>query len=669
MNKTDELQQKYLELLSEKYPTIAAASTEIINLEAILNLPKGTEHMLSDIHGEGDQFFHILKNGSGAVRRKIEEVFGNTISLHARRQLATIIYYPEEKLRLIKKDMSSQEELDEFYRVTLNRLLRVCRHAQTKYTRSKVRKALPADFAYILEERSYEQADVTNKEAYYNEIINTIIRIGKADDFIVELSELIQRLTIDHLHIVGDIFDRGPDAAAIMDKLMEYHSVDIQWGNHDELWMGAASGSPCCIANVVRISARYGNLDTLEDDYGINMIPLSNLARSVYGDDPCTVFKIKHVEREEMSVGQIEEELEMKMHKAISIIQFKLEGQLIMRHPEWHMDDRMLLDKMDLKKGTIMCYGKEYPLLDTNFPTVDPNDPYKLTDEEQEVVDHLIASFRNCERLQRHVQFMFTQGSLYLVYNDNLLFHGCMPFDDKGEFREVTLQGRTMHGKELFDYLESCARQGYYYPEGSPEKQYGMDIQWYIWCNADSPLFGKKKMATFERYFIAEKETHEEYKDIYYKLIEDEKTCDKIMIEFGLDPKHAHIINGHVPVRTKKGESPIKGNGKLLIIDGGFSKAYQGTTGIAGYTLIYNSYGLRLVTHMPFKSREEAIREETDIHSDTQIVHLTHSRRLVADTDRGKQIKKEIADLEQLLAAYRNGTLHEKNGRKDDSLY
>ena len=658
MLKMDEMQMRYLKLLSEKYPTIAAASTEIINLEAILNLPKGTEHALSDIHGEDEQFFHVLKNGSGAVRAKIEEEFGNSISSKDKKQLATIIYYPEQKLQLIEKE---EEDLEDFYKMIFNRLIRVVRRAQLKYTRSKVRKALPKDFAYIMEELIYVNSDALNKEAYYNEIIHTIIRIGRAKEFIIALSNLIQRLVIDHLHIVGDIFDRGPGAAAIMDHLMAYHSVDIQWGNHDVLWMGAASGHPACIANVIRICARYGNIDTLEDDYGINMMPLANLAQQMYGDDPCDLFHIHHVDRQAVQISKIEENIEEKMQKAIAIIQFKLEGQLIQRRPEFHNKDRLLLDKINYEKSTSTIDGKEYPLLDNHFPTIDPADPYALSPEEQDVMDRLTHAFMKCEKLQRHVQFLFSKGSLYLTMNDNLYYHGCVPFNEDGTFRKVHLNGKSLSGKALYDFVEAWIRKGYYSEEGSEDKAYGQDIMWFTWSNVNSPVFGKEKMATFERYFINEPSLREERKDYYYQLINDEKICRKILVEFGMDPDISHIINGHMPVKFKKGESPIKGNGKLLIIDGGFSKAYQSTTGIAGYTLIYNSYGLRLVTHEPFQSLEKAIIEETDIKSDYMLVARAVKRKMVADTDRGRQMKKDIDNLEELLKAYRSGLIREKH--------
>lgn len=657
METKEELRLRYLELLSEKYPTIAAASTEIINLQAILSLPKGTEHALSDIHGEAEQFFHVLKNGSGAVRSKIDEAFGNELSIKDKKVLATIIYYPEQKLKLM---MAEEENKEDLYKTIFSRLIRVCQHCQTKYTRSKVRKAMPEDFRYIMEELIYEQADVANKEAYYNEIINTIIRIGRAKEFIVALCNLIQRLVIDHLHIVGDIFDRGPGAPAIMDRLMNYHSVDIQWGNHDILWMAAASGHPVSIATVIRISARYGNLDTLEDEYGINFMPLAQLAQTYYQDDPCSLFNIHHLDREKDGVGLVEERLNEKMHKAISIIQFKLEGQLMERRPEFGMEERRLLHRVDYEKGTINLYGKEYKLLDTNFPTIDPKDPYKLNEEEELVMERLIHSIITCEKLQRHAAFLFTHGNLYLRMNNILYYHGCIPMNEDGSFKELELYGKKYSGKALCDYLESWSRKGYYSPEGSKEKELGRDLMWYIWTGANSPLFGKDRMATYERYFLAEKETHEEHKDPYYKLYENEEICDKILVEFGMDPENCHIVNGHVPVKTKKGEKPIKGNGKLLVIDGGFSKAYQPTTGIAGYTLTYNSYGLKLITLEPFESVEKAVREETDIHSESRLVATVDKRMLVADTDRGRELKKDEEHLEELLAAYRGGLIRQK---------
>ncbi len=649
----DEQYLKYLKLLAKQYPTIAKASTEIINLASILNLPKATEHFLTDIHGEYEQFLHILKNGSGSVRRKIEEEFANTISQRDKRSLATLIYYPEEKMELILKE---EENLDDWYKITLYRLIQISKHVTSKYTRSKVKKALPSDFAYIIEELIQEKEEVHDKDAYYNQIILAIIRTGRAKECIIAFCYLIQRLVVDHLHIVGDIFDRGPGAHIIMDTLMNYHSVDIQWGNHDIEWMGAAAGNLACIANVIRISARYGNLDTLEEGYGINLIPLATFAMNVYAEDPCSCFDI-HYNKDIYNIHDLE--LDRKMHKAISIIQFKLEGQLIQRRPEFGMESRLLLDKIQFETGTIRIDGKEYHLEDSYFPTVDPKDPYRLTEEEVTVVERLKSAFLQCEKLQKHVRFLFSKGSLYLTYNSNLLYHGCMPLGKDGTFRKVKIKGKEYSGKGLYDVLESWARKGYYREEG-PEKEFGKDIMWYIWSNENSPVYGKTKMATFERYFIKDKEVQSEKKNYYYQLIEKEEVVNQIFKEFGLDAEHSHIINGHMPVELKKGETPIKCGGKVLIIDGGLSKAYQSKTGIAGYTLIYNSYGLRLVSHEPFESKEMAIAKESDIHSETMVVERVSRRRSVADTDAGKEIEESIIDLSNLLSAYRDGTIREK---------
>lgn len=649
----DEQYLKYLKLLAKQYPTIAKASTEIINLASILNLPKATEHFLTDIHGEYEQFLHILKNGSGSVRRKIEEEFGNTISQKDKRSLATLIYYPEEKMELILKE---EENLDDWYKITLYRLIQICKHVTSKYTRSKVKKALPQDFAYIIEELIQEKEEVHDKDAYYNQIILAIIRTGRAKECIIAFCYLIQRLVVDHLHIVGDIFDRGPGAHIIMDTLMHYHSVDIQWGNHDIEWMGAAAGNLACIANVIRISARYGNLDTLEEGYGINLIPLATFALNVYADDPCSCFDI-HYNKDIYNIHDLE--LDRKMHKAISMIQFKLEGQLIQRRPEFGMESRLLLDKINFETGTVLIDGKDYHLEDSFFPTVNPQDPYRLTEEEEAVMERLKSAFLQCEKLQKHVRFLFSKGSLYLTYNSNLLYHGCIPLGKDGTFRKVKIKNKEYSGKGLYDVLESWARKGYYREEG-PDKEFGKDIMWYIWSNENSPVYGKTKMATFERYFIKDKEVQSEKKNDYYQLIEKEEVVNQIFKEFGLDAEHAHIINGHMPVELKKGETPIKCGGKVLIIDGGLSKAYQSKTGIAGYTLIYNSYGLRLVSHEPFESKETAIAKESDIHSETMVVERVFRRRSVADTDAGKEIEETIIDLSNLLSAYRDGTIREK---------
>lgn len=646
------LEERYLERLSQLYPTIAKASTEIINLQAILNLPKGTEHFLTDIHGEYEAFSHVLKNGSGSVRRKIDDVFGNTMSSREKQTLATLIYYPKEKMDRIKKE---EENMEDWYKITLYRLIEICKCAASKYTRSKVRKALPADFAYVIEELITEKADISDKESYYNAIVSTIIRIGRAEEFIIALSELIQRLTVDHLHIVGDIFDRGPGPHIIMDKLMEYHSIDIQWGNHDVLWMGAAAGQRGCIANVIRICARYGNLDILEDAYGINLLPLATFALNVYKDDPCECFQLKadsgHTPGEKL--------MNIKMHKAISIIQFKVEGQIIKKNPGFKMEKRNLLHHIDYEAGTIELDGKTYELLDKNFPTIDPKKPYALTKEEEDIMERLERAFLNCEKLQRHMRFLLNKGGLYKVYNNNLLYHGCVPLNEDGSLKNVRIYGHSYKGKGLYEVLESYVRKGFYALDGK-EKERGKDMMWYIWLSENSPLFGKDKMATFERYFLAEKETHKEKKNPYYCLLENEKVVDRIMDEFGLQNECRHIINGHVPVKTKNGESPIKCGGKVLVIDGGFSRAYQKETGIAGYTLIYNSYGLILAAHEPFESTEAAIEKESDIHSDSIVVKRVLERKLVGDTDIGKDLKEQIEDLECLLEAYRSGKIAER---------
>lgn len=646
------LEDRYLERMSQLYPTIAKASTEIINLQAILNLPKGTEHFLTDIHGEYEAFAHVLKNGSGSVKRKVDEVFGNTLSSRDKRALATLIYYPREKMDQIKKE---EPNMKDWYKITLYRLIEVCKSTASKYTRSKVRKALPDDFAYVIEELITVRSELNDKESYYNAIINTIIDIGRAEKFIIALSELIQRLIIDHLHIVGDIYDRGPGPHIIMDKLMEYHAVDIQWGNHDVLWMGAAAGQRGCIANVIRICARYGNLDILEDGYGINLLPLATFAMNTYENDPCKCFQLKaNLNR---SVKELE--MDIKMNKAISIIQFKVEGQIIKKNPEYHLESRNLLHHIDYEKGTIEIDGKAYELLDTNFPTIDPKDPYALTKEEEDVMERLEQAFLNCEKLQRHMAFLLNKGGLYKVYNNNLLYHGCVPLNEDGSLKSVQLYGKTYKGKSWYEVLESYVRKGFYAVDET-EKERGKDIMWYIWLNENSPLFGKDKMATFERLFIADKETHEEVKNPYYHYLENEEVVDSILKEFGLEGDEIHIINGHVPVKAKKGESPIKCNGKVLVIDGGFSKAYQSQTGIAGYTLIYNSYGLLLIAHEPFESAEAAVQNESDIHSERTVVERVVKRKLVADTDNGKHIKEQIEDLKILLEAYRSGKITQR---------
>ena len=646
------LEEKYLERLSELFPTIAAASTEIINLQAIVNLPKGTEHFLTDIHGEYEAFAHVLKNGSGSVKRKIDDVFANTMSSRDKQTLATLIYYPREKMARIRDE---EPNMDDWYKIMLYRLIEVSKRAASKYTRSKVRKALPKDFAYVIEELITEKSGMTDKGSYYNSIISTIIRIGRAEEFIVALCELIQRLVVDHLHIVGDIYDRGPGPHLIMDKLMEYHSVDIQWGNHDILWMGAAAGQKCCIANVIRICARYGNLDILEDGYGINLLPLATFAWKQYAKDPCECFKLKGSD----NCKPQEKELNMKMHKAISIIQFKVEGQVAEIYPEFGFKKRNFLDKINYEEGTVRIDGKDYTLLDDYFPTIDPKDPYRLSDEEEEIMQRLVSAFQNCEKLQRHMRFLLNKGSLYKVYNSNLLYHGCVPLNEDGSLKNVNVYGKTYKGRSLYDVMDSYVRKGFFAMDPE-ERRKGRDLMWYIWQGADSPLFGKSKMATFERYFLGEKELWKEKKNAYYELLENEKVMNGILAEFGMDLEISHIINGHVPVKTKNGENPVKCGGKVLVIDGGFSKAYQKETGIAGYTLIYNSYGLILAAHDPFESTEAAIEKERDIHSDSVIVKRTLERKTVGDTDTGGKLKERISDLEELLCAYRSGAISEK---------
>lgn len=647
-----DLEQKYLVRMSELYPTIAAASTELINLQAILNLPKGTEHFLSDIHGEDEAFSHVLKNGSGSVRRKIEEIFGKSMSNSEKRSLATLIYYPKEKIDRVTKENDNPEE---WYKINLYRLVTVCRSVGSKYTRSKVRKAMPKDFAYIIDELINESTEISDKEYYYDAIIETMVRIGRAQEFIVALCELIQRLVVDHLHIVGDIFDRGPGPHLIMDKLMQYHSVDIQWGNHDVLWMGAAAGQKACIANVIRICARYANLDILEDGYGINLLPLASFAHNMYDAKECGSFKINRQVNRDVA----ELELDIEMHKAIAIIQFKLEGQLAIENPEFELEHRNLLHLIDFEKGTICLDGEEYELLDTYFPTVNAKDPYALSEQEKDIMERLQQAFLNCEKMQTHMRFLLNKGGLYKVHNGNLLYHGCVPLNDDGTMRKVKVYGKEYKGKALYDVFESYVRKGFFALDPG-EKERGKNLMWYIWLGKNSPLFGKDKMTTFERYFLAEKELHKEKKNVYYSLLEDSKTMNSILTEFGLDSEESHIINGHVPVKYKDGESPIKCDGKVVVIDGGFSRAYQKQTGIAGYTLIYNSYGLILAAHEPFESTETAIEKESDIFSQSTVVKRVLKRKRVEDTDTGKVLKEYTEDLEKLLCAYRDGTISEK---------
>lgn len=647
----------YLALLARQFPNIASASTEIINLSAILNLPKGTEHFISDIHGEWESFNHVIRNASGVIRNKIDIIFGNSLMEAEKKSLATLIYYPDEKLEEIEKDGKMSKE---WYRITLFRLVKVCRLVSTKYTRSKVRKALPPDFAYIIDELIHENEKLENKGEYYNNIIDTIIELDRSEAFIIAISEVIQRLSIDHLHILGDIYDRGDGPDRVVDTLMDYHSMDITWGNHDILWMGAAAGSRACIANVIRIQARYDNLDVLEDSYAINLMPLAQFAMDTYLDAPLEQFMPKSSEPDELSTKEIE--LIARMQRAISMIQFKLEGQLIMENPQFDMEERLLLDKIDLENGTIRLPEGVFPLRDDFFPTIDPADPYRLTDEEEWVMNRLTRSFVNSNRLDDHIRFLFSKGSLYYTFNGNLLFHGCIPLEEDGSLMKLEFNGETCSGRVAFQRFEQMARMAYF-SNNETDRKKGRDIMWYLWCGARSPLFGKQRMTTFERYFIEDKSTHLEEKNPYYDLRERVEVVQTILEDFGLEYATGHIINGHVPVKVKKGENPVKGHGKLIVIDGGFAKAYQDVTGIAGYTLIYNSQGMHLASHEPFESRQKAIEEEIDILSSTTIVEKAKSRQFISDTDIGTLLKNQINDLTQLLHAYRSGFIKETQSR------
>ena len=651
---------KYLRLLAKSFPTEQSACTEIINLEAILNLPKGTEHFICDLHGEYEAFEHVLRNGSGVIRQKVEMIFGATLTETEIRELCTLIYYPEDKIRAVRTTLRTRAKMQEWYRVMLMRIIQVMAICSTKYTRSKVRKALPKEYSYIIEELLHEWIeDNQNKRRYMMSIVDTIIATGRADHFIATICNVIHRLVIDSLHIIGDIYDRGPGAHLIMETLCNYHNYDIQWGNHDIVWMGAAAGSRACVANVLRLCFRYANLSTLEDGYGINLLPLTTFAMETYADDPCTLFRPKKNEYEQLPESQLA--LIAKLHKAIAVIQFKQEKLVIDRNPEFGMDDRNVLHLIDFKKGTIRLGGKDYPLRDTNFPTIDPDDPYKLTPAEQEILEGVTRSFETSAKLRRHIACFLNHGSLYLVRNSNLLFHGSVPMNPDGSFREMMIQGKPYAGKKLFDKIDQMVRNAYYTREETPRRQAGQDFIWYLWCGPVAPTFDKDRMATFERYFVADKEPQKETNGAYKELKNRADICEKILREFGVtDMRHAHIINGHIPVKTIKGESPIRADGKLLMIDGGYSKAYQPETGIAGYTLIYNSQSLKLVQHAPFSTREMAVKYGLDILSETKVLEFEESRRYVRDTDQGAELKEQIDDLYQLLDAYRNGSIRSK---------
>lgn len=669
MNKKYDIEHDmhYLQLLAKSFPNVAAASTEIINLSAILNLPKGTEHFLADIHGEHEAFLHVLKNASGRISQKVDEIFGEYLPLAAKKELCTLIYYPEQKLEIVKSQYAIQEtngdtsdNIEEWYRMTLHQLVKVFRVISSKYTRSKVRKSFPKEYSYILEELLHTRSEEQNKAQYVNVIINEIISTDSADDFITAIANVIQQLAIDQLHILGDVYDRGPGAHIIMDKLCEYHSWDIQWGNHDVLWMGACAGNDACICNVIRLSLRYANLLTLEDGYGINLMPLATFAMETYGDDPCEAFQpILNSENEER-FDQKTLRLMAMMHKAITVLQFKAEAAVIKSNPTWKMDDRLMLEHVDYKAGTVELDGKTYSMLDMNFPTVNPDCPSEFSEEEELLMKKLHHSFRVSEKLQRHIKTILSHGCMYAIYNNNLLFHASIPLNEDGTLKEVEIMPDvTCSGHVLLKRIGMLIRAAFANDTPKEEKQYARDYFLYLWCGKDSCLFDKAKMATFERYFLAEKETHVEEKGWFFKLREQEKTADTILDAFGVTGENRHIINGHVPVHVKKGELPIKANGKIMVIDGGFAEPYHKETGIAGYTLVYHSREFELVQHEPFTNVEDAVREGRDIKSSTQIVATMGKRLLVADTDRGKELQQQIDDLRELLYAYRHGFLKE----------
>lgn len=653
-------QKRYLELLSKSYPTIDRTIGEIVNIEAKLNLPKGTEHFMTDIHGENEAFNHVLQSGSGAVRKKVLEALEKTTTLNDLDNLTMLIQYPKEKLEQEKKEIPKRY-LKDWYETTIYRLIKVARECATKYTSAKVHRALPKDFAHIIEELLQVDESRTDKKYYYNAIISSIVDSGRADAFIEQLSELIKRLVIDHLHIVGDVFDRGPAPHLVMEQLMDHHSMDIQWGNHDILWMGAAAGNPASIANAIRIALRYGNMDVLETGYGINLLGLATFAERFYPIESALDFKPKTAGDDWLNDADMV--LMAKMHKAITMIQMKLEDQIIENHPEYDMKDRQLLRNIDYEKGTIKIDGKEYELKDSDFPTINPENPSELTEEEQAVVDKLITAFKKSDKLQKHIRFLYNKGSMYLTYNGNLLFHACQLMEPDGTFTEKIINGTPYKGKKLLDKYDQMAREAYF---SSDQDGYSpiTDFLWFLWCNKDSPLFGKDKMATFENYFIDDKDVRKEHYNAYFNLInsdQGEEVAKKVLEEFGVDPEKGHMIVGHVPVKTIDGESPIRAGGKQLVIDGGFAKAYQGTTGIAGYTLTYNSYGLLLISHKPFESVEVALSEDADFDEKKEVVESTMNRILVRDTDNGKEFQKELEDLHKLLAAYKKGIIKEKS--------
>ena len=654
---------RYLQLLSEKFPDSKAVITELINLKAILSLPKGTEHFVSDLHGESSAFIHMIKNASGVVRHKLDDLYADTLSETEKRALCALIYYPDERIEWVKKSLvqpvSGLDEgmgaftIEEWYRRRLHQVVMVARAVTIKYSRSKVRKLLPKDYAYIIDELLHESNIESDRAAYYNAIIDAIINAGCAEKLIIAISYLIHSFTIDTLHVVGDIYDRGSGAAQIMDVLSTVRDYNIQWGNHDIEWMGAMAGNPALIATVLRVSIRYANIETLEEGYGINLLPLASFAMQTYHNDPCKVFQTKDFEHNPRLTRSAA--LMAKMHKAISIIQFKLEGQTILRHPEWQMDDRLLLDKIDLERGTIRIGDTEYPLLDRNLPTLSKDNPYTLSTEEQELMTQLERSFRKSEKMQKHLHLLYQHGSMFLVRNGFLLYHAAIPLNDDGSFAEVDVCGRKVSGRRLMERTDEVVRTAYY-GEGQ-EKQDALDYMLYLWEGPYSPLYNKDKMTTLERYFVEDESLWKEKKGAYYTLANERTTCEKILREFGMNPETGRIINGHIPVRTIEGESPIRAEGKRFVIDGGFSKPYQKKTGIAGYTLIYNSHGIQLVEHESFESREQAVLSGSDIHSRTLLQDFTTHRLHICDTDRGRELQTQVDNLEHLLFAYQIGLI------------
>ena len=650
----DEL--RYLRLLAKQYPTVREAGTEITNLRMILNLPKGTEHFLSDIHGEHEAFLHILNSCSGEVHKKIDELFCDSLTEAERDDLATLIYYPGAKLALVA---DATEDMGLWYRRNLDLLVRLCRWVSLKYTRNKVRTSMPAGFEDMIEELLHTYDGEEEKKEQYENILDTVIAIGQAGELIEAISKCIKRLTVDHLHIVGDIFDRGPRADIVMDSLMNCHSVDIQWGNHDILWMGAASGSRTLVATVLSNSIHYNNLDVIETGYGISLRPLSIFANEVYKDTDIHCFQVKLTGTDADQYTEKDKLLSARMYKAITMILFKLEGQKLLRRPEFRMADRLLLDKIDLERKTVVIDGKAYPMEDTDFPTVDPADPYTLTAEEKQVIEQLTDSFRHSEKLQKHIRFLFAKGGLYKVHNGNLLFHGCIPMTTEGKLMKFSIGGKERQGREFLDFAETTARKAYYDKRGTPERQYGLDFMWWLWAGRNSPIFGRDRMTTFERRFILDEKTWAEEKNAYYTYYNDGAVCRMLLAEFGLEGPHCHIINGHVPVKVRKGESPVKGDGKLIVIDGGFCRAYQATSGIAGYTLIFNSRGMRIVSHQPFAGRLDALQNNRDIANDSVIFETMESRMKISQTDQGRELQARVDDLLRLLEAYRAGAVAE----------